>query len=243
MPGAHAIGVSEHRQVQRKRRVGDARQRLAKLVDRGVAEPLSPPLLDFAGEWPPHLLRAPAAGLEVDRRIGRLDADVPQRCSPPRFVIRPFASTACNATPPAGISRMKFDHITMDVSHTPLPALLPVWWSMRCSNSLSNSIVNAISACDSAVGRDGVGVNAREAMQNHTHGARNRALRECRPSVALVFCGYSDGEWLRSASDARTDLRSVLVGGHRADQRSETPPRRLLPPLAPRSRPAPRRAG
>ena len=27
--GAHAIGVSEHRQVQRKRVVGDARQRLA----------------------------------------------------------------------------------------------------------------------------------------------------------------------------------------------------------------------
>ena len=58
---------------------------------------------------------------------------------------------------------MKFDHITMDVSHTPRPALLPVWCSIRCSNSLSNSIVNAISACDSAVGRDGG--DAREAMR------------------------------------------------------------------------------
>jgi hypothetical protein len=80
-------------------------------------------------------------------------------------VIRPFASTARKATPPAGMSRMKFDHITMDVSHTPLPALLPVWCSIRCSNSLSNSIVNAISACDSAVGRDGVGGDARKAMR------------------------------------------------------------------------------
>jgi hypothetical protein len=50
------------------------------------------------------------------------------------------------------MSRMKFDHITIDVSHTPRPPLLPVWCSIRCSNSLSNSIVNAISACDSAVG-------------------------------------------------------------------------------------------
>jgi shikimate dehydrogenase len=41
---------------------------------------------------------------------------------------------------------MKFDHMTMDVSHTPRPALLPVWCSIRCSNSLSSSIVNATSA-------------------------------------------------------------------------------------------------
>ena len=69
----------------------------------------------------------------------------------------PFASTSRKATPRAGMSRTKFDHMTMDVSHTPLPFLLPVWCSIRCSNSLSNSIVNAISACDSAVGKDGVG--------------------------------------------------------------------------------------
>ena len=69
MPGAHAIGVSEHRQVQRKRGVGDGGQRLAKFVDRGVAEPLAPSLFDFAGERPPHLLRTPAAGLEVHRLV------------------------------------------------------------------------------------------------------------------------------------------------------------------------------
>jgi hypothetical protein len=51
----------------------------------------------------------------------------PQRCRPPRFVIRPFAFTSARATPPAGMSRMKFDHIAIDVSHTPLPpGLLPV---------------------------------------------------------------------------------------------------------------------
>jgi hypothetical protein len=41
-------------------------------------------------------------------------------------VIRPFPATARKATPSAGMSRMKFDHITMDVSHTPPPGLLPV---------------------------------------------------------------------------------------------------------------------
>src|SRR5262249_58792085 len=79
----------------------------------------------------------------------------PQRWRPSRFVIRPFAWTVRRGTPRAGTSRMKFDHITIDVSHTPRPFLLPVWCSIRCSNSLSNSIVNAISACDSAVGSDG----------------------------------------------------------------------------------------
>ena len=56
-------------------------------------------------------------------------------------------------------------HITIDVSHTPLPFLLPVWCSTRCSNSLSNSIVNAISACDSAMGREGVRGDPRRATQ------------------------------------------------------------------------------
>jgi hypothetical protein len=77
MPGSHAIGVSEHGQIQRKCGVGEARQGLAQFVDRGVAESLAPPLLDFGGERLPHLLRAPAAGFEAYRLVRRLDADVP----------------------------------------------------------------------------------------------------------------------------------------------------------------------
>jgi hypothetical protein len=66
---------------------------------------------------------------------------------------------------------MKFDHITMDVSHTPRPPLLPVWCSIRYSNSLSNSIVNAIKACDSAVGRNDPGDDARKARREPYSGS------------------------------------------------------------------------
>src|SRR5262245_8897393 len=60
---------------------------------------------------------------------------------------------------------MKFDHMAMDVSQTPSPDLLPVWCSTRCSNSLSNSIVKAIRAWESAVSSDGLGDDAREAIR------------------------------------------------------------------------------
>jgi hypothetical protein len=42
------------------------------------------------------------------------------------LVILPFAFTACSGIPSAGMSRMKFDHIAIDVSQTPGPGWLPV---------------------------------------------------------------------------------------------------------------------
>jgi hypothetical protein len=72
---------------------------------------------------------------------------------------------------------MKLDHIAMDVSQTPFPDLFPVWCSTRCSNSLSNSIVKAIRAWESAVGTDGLGDDALEAIWEPYACAVHRALK------------------------------------------------------------------
>ncbi len=70
---------------------------------------------------------------------------------PPRVEsIRPLGSpetTGSSVTVmPSPTNRMKFDHITSDTTRAPFPAC-----ANRRSNSLSSSIVNATSICESGV--------------------------------------------------------------------------------------------
>lgn len=67
--------------------------------------------------------------------------------------------SSCNsrtAIPSPGTNRMNINHITIDTSQgeerEPVEPWFVVRWGARCSNSLSNSIVKATSACDRSVG-------------------------------------------------------------------------------------------
>ena len=70
--------------------------------------------------------------------------------------MRARSSASCSGTPPRPRTALKFAHIACDTSHGPRPvppASSVVRCSSRCSASLSNSVVNAISSRDSSVGR------------------------------------------------------------------------------------------
>jgi hypothetical protein len=75
---------------------------------------------------------------------------------PFKFVfVRASFSSSPTVTPFSSTHRIQFDHITSEVSHGPrLGPAANLWFVVRlgicCSNSLSNSIVNATSTWDSS---------------------------------------------------------------------------------------------
>jgi hypothetical protein len=87
--------------------------------------------------------------------------------------------------PVAPTKRRHVDHIATDVAHGPLPLRDAPWavvrCGMRCSNSLSSSITNAMSACDNIVDR-----GTRRDMETLLTSARNLAQTRRGSAVRLT---------------------------------------------------------